>query len=226
LAYEIQKEISNTGRQPPKISTLEKRISSYKSVFDKEPDSLDEPWTVLSLANPDHNIPPEALPAVIKTQAHVIRFGDAFSVREALWVSRFYYIFKGTEFDFDSDPGLVRTYARKYTRKERVYEVLRNAGKLPDKETLILLLKHDDTVLYSFMTGDMKPLQIVIKKIRHNPELSDWFFEDESEDKEGLPLDETEFEELLKQTSQMLKQVGQKKGKKEVQNERTHNQKG
>lgn len=216
MAYEIQKEINQQSEgQPPKQSTLEKRILYYKSVFDREHDLLDEPWTVLSLANPEHNIPPQVLPAVMKAQADATKAGRPISIREALWVSRFYYILKGTEWEFESDSGLVEIFAQKYAEAERLYRLIsdrdRNTdiGKFPDRETLSVLKRLDDSQVYYFMTDDAKPIELVGKELsrvldEHGDVSLFWIFH---------PGRDTKFEELLEQ-------IKQKKIKREAQNER------
>jgi hypothetical protein len=216
LANEIQKEINQQARvQSPKLSTLEKRILYYNSVFFRELDPIDGPWTILSLANPKYNIPPEALQAVISTQAAAIKSNKPFSVREALWMGRFYCIFKGTKFEYESGHNLVEITAKNYARTERICEVLRDTGKLLDEETLSLMLRYDDTLVYYNMTGNRGPQISLIEQIRCNSELSDWFFEDEGE----INLSDKEFEEKF---AEHLKYLRQMLGKKGAQNEREH----
>jgi hypothetical protein len=202
LAFEIQQQLKRLGEQSPELSTLEKRISRYSSTY--EFDSIDDPWTISSLSK--YDIPPEALPAVMHQQAEAIKWNRTFSIREALWVGRFYYILKGTEWEFESYPGLVEMFANQYAKSEMLDEVLRDIGKSPDKETkLSLFERYYDSFVYYFMTKDEEPIKRLIKEIKSNPQLADWFFEDRDYD---TSLAEENFEELLKRIRQNSKRKG------------------
>ena len=215
LAYEIQKQISQTEVRPPESSTLEKRISKVSSTISNQHNPLDEPWTILSLST--NYIPPEALQAVIKTQADAIKSGRIFSVREALWLSRFYFIMKGTKIDFDSGLRFVERTAVNYARVERIFEVFRDAGKLPlPLEGRPWTLMWDDAVVYLYMTDDSEPLQRLIQEIRRNPDISDLFLGDDVPKCDFLSKDEAEaFDEWVTQLSN-----GLRKAKKEAQDEK------
>ena len=59
-----------------------------------EPNPVDRPWTVQSMGNSEHQIPPEALPSVLKVWFYVKNKGYDFTIRDAQWVGRLYAAIK------------------------------------------------------------------------------------------------------------------------------------
>jgi hypothetical protein len=84
LASEIQKRIRYRGEQPPELSTLEKRISTYRN----RPDPECEPWNIFMR---DDSIPPEALPKVVAASKRAREdhpYWRYLSIRQAKWIAR------------------------------------------------------------------------------------------------------------------------------------------
>jgi hypothetical protein len=54
------------------------------------PNPIDQPWTVQSMGSSKYQIPPEALPSVLRVWLCAKQLGKRFSIRDARWVGRLY----------------------------------------------------------------------------------------------------------------------------------------
>lgn len=71
----------------PGISAVQKELNRLR----KSPDPQDEAWNMLTLSK--YELPPEALPAVIRAWVHTrLNSSRNFTIREAKWVARLYCI--------------------------------------------------------------------------------------------------------------------------------------
>ena len=114
LAYEIREEITHKWKeQPPELSTLEKRISYYRSI-PKVP--FDELWSLGSLAR--HPIPPDAMPIVMSIYKKTLAGNDELTIRQAQWIARLYKIL--------DHPELVWDWAWAYAMDEWLSEITNN----------------------------------------------------------------------------------------------------
>jgi len=84
LAESLQRELNTKGLDVPEVEVLERMISKARN----HPHSpLDEQWSIGCLAQ--HDIPPEALPAVIYIYEKRQRAWKIdFTIREVLWIAR------------------------------------------------------------------------------------------------------------------------------------------
>jgi len=96
LAYEIHKQISQTGDRPPEVSTLEKKISKTRADISSKPDLRDKPWTIHSMV--EYPIAAEALPSVLQVWFLVQDNDGSLSIRDAQWVARLYAAIKDIEY--------------------------------------------------------------------------------------------------------------------------------
>jgi len=85
LAVELVSKIENMGEIAPNEDTIERMISNARN---HEPNPLDKPWHIST--SDVFNIPPEALPAVIKVWAGLSSENKMFTIRMAKWVVRLY----------------------------------------------------------------------------------------------------------------------------------------
>ena len=163
------------------------------------PNPLDQPWRILSLAS--YDIPPGALPYVMGMQAMRIEQGSQLTIREAKWIARLYRFVETMIPKHKEKLGLdslLWVHAIRYARSERVYELLRETGNLPDSEIEKWLLLYDDSLLYGQVTGDRKPFQRVCSKLHEiDPEAYRRMVADEDD---GPPFEgqSEELEEMLK----------------------------
>lgn len=115
LAYEIQKEIRAIKRPDerlPKISTLEKRISSFRKIVSSE----DDIWTIgTSDICP---ISPEALPEVLAVCKHARGLGNLFTIGQAKWTARLSAIFG------NQSPSELWRWTTRYAGAEAVSRLL------------------------------------------------------------------------------------------------------
>jgi len=111
LAYEIQREIIQQGEEkPPELSTLEKRISFYRSIPKKR---FDELWSLGSLAQ--HPIPPDAMPTVMSIYKKTLAGDGELTIRQVQWIARLYKVI--------DHPELVWDWAWAYAEDEWLSEV-------------------------------------------------------------------------------------------------------
>jgi hypothetical protein len=97
LADEIYRYLVGKGeKQVPQRSTIEKKISRYRSPGDSD---LGKRWFLSSMAK--YPIPSEALPTVM--DAHAKRLGEDswLTIGEALWIGRLYPIIEPKELVLD-----------------------------------------------------------------------------------------------------------------------------
>lgn len=97
LAYKIQEEIIHECKeQPPQLSTLEKRISFYRSI-PKNP--FDELWSLGSLVQDP--IPPDAMPVVMSIYKKALARNKELTIRQVRWIARLYKIIDDAELLWD-----------------------------------------------------------------------------------------------------------------------------
>jgi len=133
LAYEIQQEIARRSKgEVPELSTLEKRISHYRSIPEEPFDKL---FSLASLV--EHPIPPEAMPTVMaiykKALPIVKRAKETYmivprerelTIREVQWIARLYKLI--------DDPDLLWDWAWLYAEQEWVAEVTGKPFDVPE----------------------------------------------------------------------------------------------
>lgn len=153
---EVHKRLGKGQRRPgwPGISAVQKKITEIrKNQASTGPDRQDRPWSLLALA--DYDIPPEALPSILKAWAHgeepilarvwpapgssVVSFSasellpdpgkDTITIREARWIGRLYHVFMGDKALSDGE-GLLVQYAKLCALQERAMKL---TGPYPDK---------------------------------------------------------------------------------------------
>jgi hypothetical protein len=114
LAHNIQKELIEQGEEkPPKLSTLEKMISSCSNETNPE----DEPWSIDSLG--EFPIAPEALPKVLEEYKRHKDEGTELTIREAKWIARL----SATEWAKGDLPSII-------ARTELLYELIKRPPDL------------------------------------------------------------------------------------------------
>lgn len=156
LAVELQHLLINMGEvteeRPPSLETLEKMISSARNNNDPE----DKPWSVPALA--DYNIPPEALPIVMKAWAKALVDDDPLTIRQVKWIARLCYIYKG-ETDRSLEYLIVK--ASEYASREKAIKL---TGAYPDKPQNMRWLWFGDAFLYLDITDKENDKEIKLAK--------------------------------------------------------------
>jgi len=140
------------------------------------PDPKDRPWSMVYLA--DYDIPPEALHVVFKAWANALKEDNPLTIREALWVARFYHIFKvGEQFkkaiqfvDDDKlralDFSLLIDRARKYAKDERTLKLMKCPVMPFTERSITPYLWFNDAIFYLQMMGDDTPLRKCLKSMK------------------------------------------------------------
>ncbi len=160
VRYESIRKIKALGWQYkpgwPGLSAVQKQITEIKQKEKKEPpDPEDKPWHLLALTKTD--ITPEALPAVMRAWAQSIKDQGLFTIRQARWISRLYYIFK----DINNGDQLIRQ-AYAMALMERVRKYLK---KQPEKPDDMWGDWQQDAYIYELVTGDTEITKLVAKQI-------------------------------------------------------------
>ena len=114
LAEKLCEQIEKDGKHAPTVETLEKMISKIRNMTDE----LDYLWSTMSMA--EYPIPPEALPVVLKFSAKSQEDRHFLTIREALWVSRLYCVFKGPSGESAINLDLLYATACSLAIKEKV----------------------------------------------------------------------------------------------------------
>lgn len=119
VALHIRDEIERIGEIPPSEETIVKMVSRERN---REPNPLDEPWSLGMLSKYKDDFPPEIVPVLIeieKLQMHSDYEApkDKLTIRHAQWIAHLYHLIKGI-------------YMRRYP------EELEDALKKPVKEYL------------------------------------------------------------------------------------------
>ncbi len=108
LACELRDVIVNKMNEVPlSEETIIKLISLARN---HPPSPLDNPFSIASLA--EHDIPPEAGPAVMSIYKKLVSENEGFSIGEAQWVARLYKIIE--------PPELVWYWANLYAEWEKI----------------------------------------------------------------------------------------------------------
>lgn len=155
LAGEIQREIKREigqngklkGERLPKLSTLEKKISKYRSKYRKGVFDEDKPWSLASLREYPL-IPPEALPTLLQLWIYMLDEEDlVMTIREAKWAARFYAAVNAGAKNVENPIYFLSLFARAYATSEMIAEM--------NKSTLDVGSAFDST-LWVLVTG--KPI--------------------------------------------------------------------
>lgn len=112
LYFRLKTAIEEMGEIPPAEETAYKLISDARHT----PTKFNEPWTLASLSEKGHNLPPEAINAVVQVYRYASNTGELFSVGQAEWVSRLYTLFP----DYSDNPGLLWYWSSEYSHQERL----------------------------------------------------------------------------------------------------------
>ena len=120
----------------PSRDTLNKMISSARNSNDSE----DNPWSVSALA--DYDIPPEALPIVMKAWAKALADDDPLTIRQVKWIAHLCHIYKG-ETDISLEWLIAK--ASEYASREKA---IKSIGTYPDKPQNMRWLWFGDVFLY------------------------------------------------------------------------------
>ncbi|MFC2013364.1 hypothetical protein ACFLU8_00510 [Chloroflexota bacterium] len=157
VAEEIQKEVNDILRKRnplvklnwPGLSAVQKILTNIRSrAKDIESEPEDRLWSVPSLA--EHEIPPQALPAVLNVWALTLEQNfPPFTIREAKWVARLSCVIE--------TPFSLWWWANAVAHKERVMKV--TGSYHTDREL--------DSVLYTHNTGkDIKVDKETLRAIK------------------------------------------------------------
>ena len=112
LYLRLKNAIEQMGEVAPAEETAYKMISDARHT----PTKFNEPWTLASLPNKGHNLPPESIPAVVQVFRYASNSGEPFSLGQAEWVSRLYRLFP----DYSDNPGLLWYWSSEYSYQERL----------------------------------------------------------------------------------------------------------
>ena len=82
----------------------------------KEEREVERPWSTATLVQPEHAIPPAALPAVLRVWKSRVEKGDTFTIREAKWAARLSGLLEDIE--------VLSHKASQYARTELIYELI------------------------------------------------------------------------------------------------------
>ena len=166
LASEIHKQIEAEirtnpklkGERAPKLSTIGKKVSTYSK---REGPDEDQPWSLASLADERHQIPPEALSTVLKLWVWMLdEEGLIMSVREAKWAARFYAAINEGARNVENPLRMLSLYARAYATSELVAEILDNPLDMGASF---------DSTLWTLLTGK-QPSPELAEKIFRSPQ--------------------------------------------------------
>ena len=138
----------------PSLSAVQKVIKAAKDMLKQNTiDPLSKPWSVPSVAK--YLIPPETLPLVLKVWAQNKKTNRSMSIRESLWVSRLYYIY------------------REANRLNNIKEINQTAMRLALREKAITVTEKEssgshwqDAWLYQLLTQDS---ELILQALKHTP---------------------------------------------------------
>ena len=162
-AVEVQREVSSIlrkkNRQLPKgfpsLSAVQKVLAKIRKKNTLPPDPKDKPFSLGALV--EHHIPPEALPMVLRVWASCngekdgFTWSSGFSIRDALWVSRFSHLYDEIE-DLKARAEAILGAAVLHSVREQSYEAI---GKMEEIDTTDL----DEGLLENFRPTKSKRKQ-------------------------------------------------------------------
>jgi hypothetical protein len=192
----------------PSLSSVQKILAILRKP--REPSPLDKPWSSSSMA--EHPIPPEALPVVLGLWVWTRENLDIdLSIREAQWAARLYAVTKNMPVHFLS------IISRAHAITEIIYELMGVSRRTWHSA---------DLELFALMTGQEITPERMKKILRE---------EGEEEEEMFLGLTDKEWSDMqhIFQSAgvkvdfyKRFKKWEGQSSKKEVKNERTHNQEG
>ena len=96
LASELQEKIERLRLPVPAYETIIKMISNVRN---PDSDPMKEPWNIATLTYKEKDtifdLRPESMPAVLQVWRYSIALDEAFTKRQAKWVSILYPFFTG-----------------------------------------------------------------------------------------------------------------------------------
>ena len=142
LAHRIQGNLESIGEIVPAEETIVKKISEARNSAENE----DSPWHVSSMSK--YEIPPEALPVIMKAWAESFLREKPLTIRQVQWIARLYKLLE------DKDLDVLINYASRYAHYERISKLV---GKQPKTQIDFCNLWINDVSLYQSTTGDKEP---------------------------------------------------------------------
>jgi len=110
----VKKQDPSTPPKWPGLSAVQKVLATVRK-RENEPDPQEKPWCLsVQDSDPEHSIPNDAIPAVLKVWARRAEKGWPFSIREAKWAARLWEVIPAT-------PKLSRM-ASIYAIADQIYE--------------------------------------------------------------------------------------------------------
>lgn len=147
-APEVRKEVSFLLRKNnpklllswPSLSKVQKVLAKVRKKNKLPPDPKDEPFCLGALVKPEYNIPPEALPTVLRAWAQYHKQGDTFTIREALWFSRLSSVLfdKVGEKNRNLENSVLLEIVQWYARREQAYEAIEKVIDTTDIDLVVL----------------------------------------------------------------------------------------
>ena len=125
LADQIQRRlIEKNEKRVPRLSTLEKYISFYRSTT-----SLDEPWSLGESTKLEYDIPGDATGILLELWKYSLEIGYPFTLRHARWIARLHkVIVTGTnDIDHWKQIQILFFTTLRYADRERVSQALKQA---------------------------------------------------------------------------------------------------
>lgn len=121
VRYEVEeilhKKNPNFPKGWPSLSKVQKILATVRKNMAK-PSPEDEPWSLLTLSNPDYDIAAEALPTVFDLWAYALReYKKPLTIREIKWAARLYRIIQN-----DKEELLI--LSDQYATSEKAYKAL------------------------------------------------------------------------------------------------------
>lgn len=135
----------------PSVSAVGKVITKIKPKLGLDPE--DNLWSVSALT--DYDIPPEALPTVMKAWAKALEDDVPLTIRQVKWVVSLYCI--------EDNIGDLIIIALEYANREKATKL---TGAYPDKPQNMSWLWFGDAILYLGMTGDDSLLKKCMKSMK------------------------------------------------------------
>ncbi len=127
----------------PGLSYIQKALIKFRKKERELPlDPEDRPWSVAALALADYNIPPEALPVVMKAWAKALVDDKPLTIRQVKWIARLRYIYTG---ETDISLEYLTVKASNYANTEKAIKL---TGAYPDKPQNMRWLWLSDAFLY------------------------------------------------------------------------------
>lgn len=162
LARTIQRQVKQMGEPVPGEETLKRMISSVRN---HGPLELDQPWHMSTIAY--HPMPLETLSVVLKAWADAFARDEEFSIRQALWVSRIYYVFKDAG-HINATQLLIET-ATHYASHERAMELMKLTKGTKESQKDSRLHQNEDARLVEMLDLDDRPMRKIIEQTKLVP---------------------------------------------------------